>query len=207
MEKRLRCLRDFKEAKGQSCHCPLSELLPVFLRPGVRSSCRECVLVPEKSARTNSESVEGTGNKTCEYLVWPKGLHDNVQKAGSSIITFVDLSERSQSMYHLAKCRREKQPRRVGIRVNSTHTRDKWKQKRERGSSSFPFLLTPGSYLHRDRGQAAPILDNPGATRFSMEGGCQGQRKKEEGMDSMGGYYSFRETLIYVYTIKKKSYF
>lgn len=59
------CLRDFKKKKDQFCLCSLSELLPVFLYPGVRSSCHEYVLVLEKSAQTNSESVEET-NKTCE---------------------------------------------------------------------------------------------------------------------------------------------
>lgn len=53
------CLRDFEKTKDQFCLGLSSELLPVLLCPCVRSSCREYVLVPEKSAQTSSESIQG----------------------------------------------------------------------------------------------------------------------------------------------------
>ena len=87
-------LEVFQENKRSILLDFVSEPLPVFLCPCVKPSCREYVSVLEKSVQTNSESVEGTWNKTSEqsadhWTIFSDSIHKERNNIFVCVVTWM----------------------------------------------------------------------------------------------------------------------
>ena len=132
-------LEIFQENKRYILLDFVSELLPVFLCPCVKPSCREYVSVLEKSVQTNSESVEGTQNKTSEqsadhWTTFNDNMHEERNNTFVCVVTrmkWIDIPS-SHPMFSLQLEKRsvKRQSKHVGMKRNTAY--------RKRETGDFP---------------------------------------------------------------------